>query len=54
MRQDGNLHDLPHGLTLRVLSAGTVLHVFATAPGGWLQVGDAAPEGWVHDSMVGP
>ncbi len=54
LRQDANIHTAPHGLTIRVLPAGTALHVFATAPGGWLEVGSTAPEGWVHDSMVVP
>ena len=52
MRQDGNLHTAPHGPTIRIVPAGTTLHVFGTAPGGWLLVGDGAPQGWVHDSMV--
>ena len=53
MRQDGNLHVAPHGETIRVLAAGTVLQVFGTAPGGWYEVGTgAAPEGWVHESML--
>jgi len=30
------------------------LRVFAEAPGGWLEVGDTAPFGWVHGSMVEP
>jgi hypothetical protein len=52
MRQNANLHAAPQGASVRVVPAGTVLHVFAQAPGGWLEVGDAAPLGWVHESMV--
>lgn len=52
MRQNANLHAAPHGAPVRVVMPGTVLHVFSTAPGGWLQVGDASPWGWVHESMI--
>ena len=52
MRQNANLHSDPHGPATRVVPQGTVLRVFATAPGGWYQVGDTAPWGWVHESMV--
>ena len=52
MRQNANIRAAPHGAPVRVVPQGTVLHVFATAPGGWNQVGDTAPWGWVHDSMV--
>jgi hypothetical protein len=52
MRQDGNLHAVPRGPTLRVVVGGTVLHVFGTAAGGWYEVGSTAPEGWVHQSML--
>jgi hypothetical protein len=52
MRQNGNLHADPHGPTVRVVAQGTPMHVFAQAPGGWYQVGDSAPWGWVHESML--
>jgi hypothetical protein len=52
MRQNANLHATPKGDLVRVVPQGTALHVFATSPGGWLQVGDTAPWGWVHQSMV--
>ena len=42
----------PHGASVRVVPRGTALHVFSQAPGGWLQVGDAGPEGWIHESML--
>ncbi len=53
MRQNGNIRSAPHGDTIRVAPKGTSMRVFAEAPGGWLEVGDAtAPFGWVHGSMV--
>ena len=54
MRQPGNLRTHPNGggQVLRVVPAGTSLTIFGTAPGGWYQVGDASPEGWVHGSLV--
>jgi hypothetical protein len=52
MRQNGNLHADPHGPTTRVVPQGTSLHVFAQALGGWYQVGDTAPWGWVHESVL--
>jgi hypothetical protein len=52
MRQNGNIRSSPQGETLRVEPAGRELRVFGEAPGGWLQVGDTAPTGWVHSSLV--
>ncbi len=52
MRQNGNLRTDPHGAAVRVIPQGTSLRVFGQAPGGWYQVGDAAPFGWVHESML--
>ena len=52
MRQNGNLRTDPHGASVRVIPQGTSLHVFGQAPGGWYQVGDTAPSGWVHESML--
>jgi len=52
MRQNGNLHADPLGPSVRVIAQGTTLRVFAQAPGGWYQVGDTAPWGWVHESML--
>lgn len=52
LRQNANLHATPHGASVRVVPQGTALHVFATAAGGWYQVGDEAPWGWVHESML--
>jgi hypothetical protein len=52
MRQSANLHSDPHGPSIRVIPQGTALRVFAQAPGGWLEVGDSAPWGWMHESMT--
>jgi hypothetical protein len=51
-RQNANLHSDPHGPTIRTVAAGTVLRIYATAAGGWYQVGDTAPWGWIHESML--
>ncbi|WP_424140075.1 SH3 domain-containing protein [Roseomonas chloroacetimidivorans] len=40
------------GAVLRVLPRGTRLRVFAEAPGGWYQVGETEPIGWIHGSML--
>lgn len=52
MRQNANLHESPQGPPIRVVEQGTSLRIFAAAPGGWYQVGDTAPWGWVHSSML--
>jgi hypothetical protein len=52
VRQNANLHADPHGPSVRVVQQGTALRVFAQAPGGWYQVGDTAPWGWIHESML--
>jgi len=54
MRQNGNLRSSPGGggAVIRVARAGASMTVFGTAPGGWFQVGDTAPEGWVHGSVA--
>jgi lipoprotein-anchoring transpeptidase ErfK/SrfK len=56
MRQNGNLRASPagSGAVLRVARSGAVLNIFGTAPGGWYQVGDTAPEGWIHRSVGVP
>ena len=54
MRQAGNIRIAPvtGSQLVRVAPKGAVLKVFGQAPGGWLQVGDAEAEGWVHSSLV--
>ena len=51
IRQNANVHASPHGPSVRVVPEGTALRIFGAAPGGWYEVGDAAPWGWVHESM---
>ncbi len=45
-------HPSGGGEILRTLPRGATVQVFAEAPGGWLQVGDGEPWGWVHGSLV--
>jgi hypothetical protein len=52
MRQDANIRTVPHGNAVGVAPRGSSLRVFSEAPGGWLEVGETAPFGWVHGSMV--
>jgi hypothetical protein len=40
------------GAVVRVVSRASVLRVFGDAPGGWFQVGEDQPFGWVHSSML--
>ena len=54
IRSAANVRATPGGggEVLRVAPQGATLAVFGRAPGGWYQVGDTAPQGWVHGSMV--
>lgn len=52
VRQSANVHASPGGPNVRTVPQGMTLHIFATASGGWYQVGDTAPFGWVHESML--
>lgn len=36
----------------RLMPRNSRLTVFGEAPGGWFQVGEAAPFGWIHESAV--
>jgi Bacterial SH3 domain len=56
MRQNGNVRSSPNGggAVLRVARSGSMLNVFGTAPGGWYQVGETEPEGWVHRTVGSP
>ena len=49
-----NLRSSPTGggTVLRVVPRSTRLRVFAEAPGGWYQVGETDPNGWIHGSML--
>ena len=54
VRSNANLRAAPVGGSevLGVVPQGSALRVFGRAPGGWVQVGDAAPQGWVHSSLL--
>jgi uncharacterized protein YgiM (DUF1202 family) len=54
MRQGGNLRTGPSGShsAIRTIPRGTAARVFGHAPGGWYQIGDTAPWGWMHGSML--
>lgn len=41
------------GAVTRVVPRASSLRVFGEASGGWLQVGEEQPFGWVHGSMLG-
>lgn len=48
-----NLRSTPSGEVLMSIPRGRSLVVFDRAPGGWLQVGETAPQGWMHSSLLG-
>jgi hypothetical protein len=57
MRQRGNLRSGPDASSpvIRTIPRGTAAHVFGEPQGGWYQIGDTSPWGWMHSSMlVGP
>ncbi len=47
-----NLRAAPQGEVLMSIPRGRTLIVFDRAPGGWVQVGETAPQGWVHSSLL--
>jgi hypothetical protein len=49
-----NIRNLPGGggAIVRVVPRASVLRLFGEAPGGWFQVGEEQPFGWVHGSML--
>jgi hypothetical protein len=40
------------GAVVRVVPRASTLRVFNEAPGGWLEVGEEQPFGWVHGSVL--
>jgi hypothetical protein len=54
VRQSGNLRAGPDtgSAVIRVVPRGSVVRIFRTAPGGWYQIGDTAPWGWMHSSLL--
>jgi hypothetical protein len=51
-RSSANLRTRPGGTVLGAVRRGEVLRVHGRARGGWIQVGDGEPRGWVHGSLV--
>lgn len=53
-RQHANIRTSPAGggAVVRVVPPGSALRIFGEAPGGWYQVGEGEPWGWVHGSML--
>ena len=48
-----NIRSHPGGGTVvQIVPRASVLRVFGDAPGGWFQVGEDQPFGWVHSSML--
>lgn len=49
-----NLRAGPGGgaAVLSIVPRGRVLAVFGRAPGGWVQVGEEEPLGWIHGSLL--
>jgi hypothetical protein len=47
-----NLRAAPSGEVLFSVPRGRSLVVFDRAPGGWMQVGETTPEGWIHSSLL--
>ena len=45
-------HPRGGGAVVRIVPRASVLYVFGEAPGGWFQVGEDRPFGWVHGSML--
>lgn len=54
-RRGANVREAPNGGAniVRAAPSGTVLSVFARN-GGWVQVGDDSPGGWIHSSLLDP
>lgn len=53
-RHPVNIRSSPSGggAVVRVAPRNSTLQLFGEAPGGWLQVGEGEPWGWLHASMV--
>lgn len=54
IRSPANLREQPQAGSpvLRTLPRGLELQLHGRSPGGWLQIGDAVPWGWVHSSLT--
>jgi hypothetical protein len=47
-----NLRASPGGEVVGTVPRSRSLRVFDRAPGGWMQVGNDTPEGWIHASLL--
>lgn len=47
-----NLRAAPGGEVLGSIPRGRSLVVFERTAGGWVRVGESAPEGWIHSSLL--
>lgn len=56
IRSAANLRANPdkNSAVLRVVPQGEVMREFSRAIGGWVQVGDAQPQGWIFDKLLTP
>jgi hypothetical protein len=45
-------HPRGGGAVVRVVPRASVLRVFGEAPGGWFEMGEDRPFGWVHGTML--
>ena len=52
VRSPARVRAAPGGEVLRIAAQGEILEVFRRAPGGWLQVGETEPQGWIHASLL--
>lgn len=53
-RTGANVRAGPNGSAevIRTVPASVRMSVFSRAPGGWVQVGDTGPWGWIHSSLL--
>ena len=52
-RQGANVREAPNGSAnvVRTAPSGAVLTVFGRS-GGWIQIGESTPWGWIHSSLL--
>lgn len=53
-RTGANVRAGPNGTAevVRTVPAAVRLSVFSRGPGGWIQIGDTVPWGWIHSSLL--
>jgi Bacterial SH3 domain len=54
VKSAANLRSSPDnkGSILRTIPQGEVLREFSRAFGGWVEVGDTRPQGWIHSKLL--